>query len=345
MTSSPANRLERRLVGIFSLLIAILSVAVALLVNWIFHEVAEEEPIEVLVALGASGAGVLVFAAYVMARRALKPIRALSAQLSEITTATLDRPLEINGRIPEFRTLAENLNAMLARLRQGFEIQRRFVSDTSHEISSPLTIMKGNLEVALRSNRPPEEYREILTDNLEEVERLIRLSNDLLTLANLDAGKLGFTPTEIDLGETVGGILKFVAPAAAAKKIRLESFGESCRVRLDRDRLTQVLLNLLTNAIFYTPPEGTVEVTLRPEDSAVRVTVKDTGPGIPEDSLSNIFLPFYRVSKSRSRQTGGTGLGLAIAKELVEAQGGRIEVTSRIGQGSAFTVVLPRTKP
>jgi signal transduction histidine kinase len=249
---------------------------------------------------------------------------------------------------------------MLARLEAAFAQVRRFSADASHELKTPLTVLRGEIEVALRSPRDPVEYQRVLGSILEEVESMARLVDDLLLLSRADAGALRWDMTPVELDRLVEEVAKEGGILGRGKQVQVKIQGlEPLIVQGDGQRLKQLLRNLVDNGVKYTPPGGQVSLALRavkrealnvkrtdPETGPAdgdfaEIIVRDTGVGIPPEALSRIFERFYRVDPARSRETGGAGLGLCIAKTIAEAHGGTIEVQSPPGAGSAFTVRLP----
>jgi heavy metal sensor kinase len=242
----------------------------------------------------------------------------------------------------ELGRLSRTINAMIARLERSFAEIRRFTADASHELRTPLTAIRAEAEVALGRRLTEAEHQALLGSILEECERLTRLIDQLLALAREDAGARTGGRTEVDLADLVDGVVDTMRPLADAKGVRLLRGGkDSPRVQGDGGRLRQVFSNLLDNAIKYTPEGGTVEVRVGRRDRSAVVTVRDTGIGIPAEHLPRVFDRFYRVDKARTRAEGGTGLGLSIARSIVAAHGGRIELESAPGRGTACTVTLP----
>lgn len=245
---------------------------------------------------------------------------------------------------PDLAQVATAFNGLLDRLTQTREAQQQFIADASHELRTPLTVLRGELEVALRRERSGPEYRETIESCRQEVERLSRLADNLLTLAQVDAGARFSELQEVDLGTACRSVAERFQPWAERERIRLNvSATESLPVRGDRIALERLLGNLVENAIRYSAPEDAVELTARREGDQAIVEITDHGPGIAEDQQSRIFERFYRVESARPRHRGGAGLGLAIVKSLAELHGGSVSVRSRIGQGSTFTVRLPLT--
>jgi signal transduction histidine kinase len=272
----------------------------------------------------------------------------------------------------ELGRLAGTLNEMLGRLEAAFAQARRFSADASHELRTPLTVLRGEIEVALRSPRDAEEYRVVLESALQEVERLSRLTADLLLLSRADAGALRPARETVELDRLLEEAAKQGEILARGRDVRvgLEAV-EPLVARGDAGLLGQLLLNLVDNAVKYTPDGGRVGLALcarsrsvdqsngqaadtrtgsghsitRPLDHLTawaEIAVRDTGPGIPTEILPHIFDRFYRADQARSREVGGAGLGLCIARTIAELHGGRIEVESAPGAGSVFRLLLPQ---
>jgi signal transduction histidine kinase len=217
---------------------------------------------------------------------------------------------------------------------------RRFSADASHELQTPITTLRGELEVALRSARTPEEYRETLKSALEEIERISRLVEGLLILARAESGALRMDRQAVDLAELVEEVYWRLKVLADQRSVDLfMAVEEAVVVSGDRDRLRRLLVNLVDNAVKYTGPEGRVRLSLTRDRDRACIEVADTGRGIPEESLERIFQPFYRSEEVVSEQ--GSGLGLSIARSIALAHGGEVTVTSRPGEGSTFRVLLP----
>lgn len=292
-------------------------------------------------------------AAWLLALRALRPISALTS-----TADTIARSGDFSSRVhartgrDEVGRLAATFNAMLNRLAELHAAQRRFIADASHELRAPLTTIRGNAELLLLDPAAPAAEREdSLRDIAAEATRLTRLVEGLLALARGDAGYLG-RPQPIRLHELLTSAVQSMAERRHVPGIALEHCDEVI-VAGDPDRLEEVLINLLDNALKYTPAGGMVTCALRYEDGWAVLSVRDTGIGIAPEDLPHVFERFYRADRSRSRVEGegtlqgsdsavpGTGLGLAIARQIVEEAGGAISAESRLGEGSLFTVRLP----
>ncbi len=279
---------------------------------------------------------------YWLAGRALAPVHRITSTAQTISAKSLSQRVVVANPSDELGQLAETINGMIGRLEHAFDSMRQFTADAAHELLTPLTAMRTEVEVALRAERPPEQYRRVLASVLEEVERLSKLADSLLLLSREDA-KIVQTPKEwIRLDAVVQEVAGHMEAVAGASGIRMRVHElPAVTVQGDPDGLRQVFFNLLDNAVKYTPQGGTVAVRGLVEDNQIVIEVSDTGVGIPTESLSRVFDRFYRVDKSRSRELGGTGLGLSISKAIIERHHGRIEVQSAVGQGSTFRVVLP----
>jgi heavy metal sensor kinase len=295
-----------------------------------------------LVLLLAGGLGVVFLAVLgggVLVRRGLRSLEEMATMAEGITAHRLDQRLALRAPPREVRRLADTFNAMLDRLHAAFAAQRRFVADASHELRTPLTTIRGRSEVLLLSPTLDAETREGLVMIRDEAGRMGRLVANLLLLARGDAARaIDQRPVELDV------LLLEVARQARALAQGVTvtiSHEDQVLVLGDADLLKQLLLNLVDNALTYTPPGGHIDLALSVVDGQARLAVHDTGIGIAPGELSHIFERFYRLDQARSRHSGGAGLGLAIARWIAEAHGGRIEAESAVGQGSTFTVVLP----
>ena len=297
--------------------------------------------------LGLSLAGLLaaLAASWAVAGRALQPIGDMVQ-----TARSIEQAHDLSERVPvppqrdELGELAETFNEMLASLEEAYRAQQRFVADASHELRAPLTAIQGNLELLRRQpTMSAIERQEALGEAEREAARLTRLVADLLALARADSGAT-IKRAPVDLDAAVLDALSAARPLAHGQSLVLETF-EPATVVGDADRLKQLFLILLDNALKYTPPAGSVTVDLCRNGSHVEVIVRDPGVGIPPDALPHVFERFYRADRARARDPGGTGLGLAIAHWIVEQLGGAIRADSRPGQGTTVTVSLPLVGP
>jgi heavy metal sensor kinase len=277
-----------------------------------------------------------------LARKALLPVARMTSEAEAIDVDRLHERIAMPRAADELGHLAMTLNAMLDRLEAGVIEKRRLVADASHELRSPLAVMRAELDVSLRGDGLPHEAREVLESAREEVDAMTRTVDNLLTLAQVDEGRLAILRTRVELLGASEAAERPLRPLAVDKAIRLEVDGEPCEAHADPQRLHQALTNLIENAIKFTPRGGEVRVFTWSSEQEVGVTVVDDGPGIPEDARARVFDRFYRVDRARGRDVGGSGLGLAICREIARAHGGRVWFESREGRGSAFSLALPR---
>jgi len=278
---------------------------------------------------------------FLLATRSLAPVRRMAAQAKSITDRNLRNGLDPGAASEEFQILADSFNELLARLDRSFGTMRRFVADASHELRTPLAIIRGEADVALAADRPAAEYKESTAIIQDEARRLSRLVDDLLNLARVDADSVRLQIEPFYLDDLLSECCRSLQPLASAKGLTLGCQGtQDVMFSGDPDLLRRLILNLLENAIHYTPSGGRVEANLEVDDAAFRIKVSDTGVGIPADDAPHVFERFYRVDSARSREQGGFGLGLSIVKWIAESHHGTVELTSRPGAGSTFTVLL-----
>ncbi|MGA8209853.1 MAG: HAMP domain-containing sensor histidine kinase [Nocardioidaceae bacterium] len=282
---------------------------------------------------------------YLLASRALRPVRQMTSDAGAIGIDRLQERVAVPGWRDETHTLAVTLNAMLARIEQGVLDKHRVLADASHELRTPLAIMRSEVDVALVADDLPPSARTVLDSMREEVDRMTRTIDNLLTLAQADEGRLELFTAPVDLLRVVDDAVRALRPLTEALGVDVRTDGEHCEVRVDRQRLQLMLSNLVDNAIKFSPPGPTVCVAVRRHADEVVVTVSDEGPGIPVADQEHLFDRFYRVEGPLTHDFGGSGLGLAICREVALAHGGRIWVDSHPGQGSAFSVALPADLP
>ena len=306
------------------------------------HE-ALNQYLRTLLALIPLGLGLATAGGALVARRALSPVGAMSRTARRITAEDLSERIPARGAGDELDHLADTLNAMLVRLEAAFVQVRRFAADAAHELRTPLTALRGELEVGLRADRSPDEYRRVLQSVLESVERLVRLAEDLLALSRASSGGL-VRSGPVDLEALVLGALDAGARLAQGRgvTVRLGAV-EPARMMGDAVALERALLNLVDNAVRYTPSGGKVEIAAVPADGWVEISVQDSGPGIALADAERVFDPFVRLEDARAKQAEGAGLGLAIARSIVAAHGGALTLESTPGAGSRFTIRLPRS--
>jgi two-component system, OmpR family, sensor kinase len=282
---------------------------------------------------------------YFLAHKTLAPVAAMGAQAGRITSANLQQRLSVQNRADELGRLALSFNSLLDRLDQSFERQRRFIADASHELRTPVAILSGEAEVALSQNsRTAEEYRESLNNLHLEAKRLSRIVEDLFTLTRADSGQYPLSPQDFYLDELVASCVHSARTLTLGKNITLtmNAPGE-LPIRADESLLRRLLLNLIDNAVKYTPAGGHVTVESKPVPEGFEVSVADTGPGIPKEMQPRIFERFFRADPSRARSAhdGGAGLGLSIALWIAEAHHGHLTLVRSDSTGSTFSVFLP----
>jgi two-component system OmpR family sensor kinase len=290
---------------------------------------------------------------YFLARKNLAPVVRMSATAARIGAANLHERLPVANERDELGGLAVVINALLARLDTSFEQQRRFMADASHEVRTPIAIMRSEAEVALSEPETSNaELRESIAIFKDETKRLTGIVEDLFMLARADAGQYRLTPKEFYLDELAGEVVRAVRTLAAEKELTLQLDAvEEMPFRGDENLLRRVLLNLVDNAIKYTPQGGAVTVSGKPEGKRYIITVSDTGPGIPVEAQPHIFERFYRVDSARSRAednsaglTSGAGLGLSIARWVAGTHDGTLELLHSSETGSVFQLVLPASR-
>ena len=293
------------------------------------------------VALALAGGG-----GWLLTRAALRPVDRMTEQAGAIGADRLGDRVSVPDAADELTRLARTLNGMLERIEHGVVTQRRFVADASHELRTPLAVMRAELEVALRDHHRAADASEVLDSAAEEVARMSQIVDDLLTLAHRDENRLELLLEPVDLGKVATGVAVQLRPLAEAAGVQLVVEAPAGAVVLaDRARLTQVVTNLVDNAVKFTGAGGSVRVRVWEADDGAGLAVADTGPGIAPEHLRRVFDRFYRLDPARSRARGGSGLGLAICRELVEAHGGRIWAESAEGAGSTFSLALPIQPP
>ena len=297
--------------------------------------------LEALMVLVPLGVGLAAAGGRVMARAALRPVDEMSQSARRIDAEALARRITIRGTGDELDRLAETLNGMLARLENTFGEMRRFSADAAHELRTPLTALKGTLEVALRAERSGAEYRAALASALEEVDRLVRLAEDLLLLSRATAGP-DSPRARVELETLVLDVAEVGTRLAKDRGVTVRVGALAPLAVLgDGGALRRALLNLVENGVKYTPAGGRVELSVAAVDGEAVLAVEDTGPGIDAVDVARIFEPFVRLDTARSRESGGSGLGLAIARSIVVAHRGTLGVERPAAGGSRFTIRLP----
>jgi heavy metal sensor kinase len=277
--------------------------------------------------------------AWLVATRVLRPLESVAAQAQRITEHSLNTRIEAEGAAAELEVVIASFNDLLGRLDRSFEAMRRFVADASHELRTPVSVIRGEADVSLSRERTAEEYRESLEVVLDEARRLSVLVEDLLNLARADSGRVRLEIHEFYLNELLAECCRKVRAAG----LTIECVpGSDVQFRGDEVLLRRLMMNLLDNAVRYTPQGGRVTVSLEAADDWVCIRVADTGIGMAPGEERRVFERFYRTDEARARAAGGFGLGLSIVRWIAEAHRGSAECTSELGRGSVFAVKLPR---
>ncbi|MDH4186768.1 MAG: heavy metal sensor histidine kinase [Nitrospira sp.] len=289
------------------------------------------------VALAVSLAG-----GWFMAGRALRPVDAITLAAQRIAGGDLTQRLTAPAAADEIGRLTNTFNNMIDRLETSFRQIRQFSSDASHELRTPLTVMRGETELALRRPRETEDYKAVMESNLEEIDRMTRIVDELLFLSRADMGEVKMEHLPVSLESLVEDVQRQASLLGQERKVQVALTRTAPAVVLgDELRLRELFLNLVDNAVKYSRPGGTVEMALTVEQGKARLSVTDHGIGIVQEDLGQIFDRFYRTDNARAHTKKGTGLGLAICAWIAESHSGQIEVRSKAGEGSTFTVMLP----
>lgn len=297
--------------------------------------------IEWIIVTGASVLLVGLLGGWMLSRRAVRPIAQITEIAQNISAIKLSERIDSSDTESELGALATVLNGMFDRLESSFARQVRFTADASHELRTPLSVIRSHAELALTRQRSAEEYRKTIETCLRAAKRMSALVESLLVLARADAGRLELHRENFDLVEVINECMEMIAPMAQERGITLERQLEPLEVNADRNRIAQLLTNLLTNAVRYNRDVGKITVGLRHEGIDAVISVADTGVGIAPIDQPRVFERFFRADPARSREAGGSGLGLAICQSIVEAHGGQITFTSQSDQGTTFIVRLP----
>jgi heavy metal sensor kinase len=290
-------------------------------------------PVVLAIALGGG---------FLLVKRALLPVDRITASAERISSQNLSERLPVAQTGDELERLSLALNRMIERLDSAFNYSRRFVADASHELRTPLTVLRGELESLVQQPLFTPEGREPVASALEEVDRLTQIVEGLFAISRLDAGEAAAEWVTLDLAQLASATAGQMSLLAEDKRIEITCEAPAAVwVDGDRARLKQVVVNLLDNAIKYTPPGGGIILGVGSLNGKAVLEVIDTGIGMPAEALPRVFDRFFRVDQARSREQGGAGLGLSIVKSILSAHRGRVEVTSKPGQGSRFRVELP----
>lgn len=287
--------------------------------------------------LGVGGPALLVLVPFIV--RAVRPVRRLAEDTRKLAASSVNEPVS-DVADDDIRSLSRSIDTLAARLAHTDKLRRNMVNDVAHELRSPLTNIQCQLEAIQDGLMHPDE--DTIRSLYEETMLLKRLTDDLQDLALAEAGQLPLTFGPLNIAGLIHAVVRAMQPqfSAARQAVSLE-LETLPLIEADEKRLQQVLRNLLSNAIRHTPPGGRIVISTRTTDAGMLIRVQDSGPGLPEDALTDIFERFYRPDPSRTRQTGGAGLGLAIVKQIVEAHHGRVWAENGAKGGAVFSVLLP----
>jgi Signal transduction histidine kinase len=287
------------------------------------------------------GIGISLFAGYLVSKKILFPIDRITKAAQSISINNLDRRIEVHQTNDELSRLAGTFNEMIDRLQQSFEKQNQFVSDASHELRTPISVIQGYAGLIDRWGK---EDRKVLQESIEAIKNeaagMTELIEKLLFLARGDSGNQRLQKTEFSLNELIAEVDK---ESRLISQLHYHHYhvDEDIMLYADGKMLKQVLRALVDNSMKFTPPDGIITVRAKKDKNTVDIVVEDTGIGIPEEEVKNIFNRFYRVDKARSKESGGSGLGLSIVKWIVETHGGTIQADSTVGKGTIITIKLP----
>ena len=289
---------------------------------------------------------IAILGGYFLVRRSLRPVEEIAHKAEQITHHNLSERLPVARTGDEVERLSISLNHMISRIEDALQNSKRFVADASHELRTPLTVLLGELENLGRDSRFDKSTRDTIGSMLEEVERLTDIVEGLVALSRLDAGEAKMEWVKVDLGELAATTADQMNLLAEDKGISVQCEPvQAVVVEGDRSRLKQVVVNLLDNAIKYTPGGGSIQLTVSRQNGHAILDVTDSGIGIPADAVPHVFDRFFRVDKARTRNEGGAGIGLSIVKSICAAHSAEVEVESSVGKGSRFRVKLPLAQP
>ena len=277
-----------------------------------------------------------------LAGRSLRPVTDVAEAAERISGSNLSLRIPDRGAGDQLDHLIQTFNRMVARLDGSFQQIRQFSTDVSHELRTPITAIRGQLEVALFTAKNSDQYREAIENSLQDIDRLSQIVRALLLLAQSESGQIELQRTPLDLSTVVRDLMdQFQIPAEEGGVTLSVKLPQECRAELDRVQIERLISNLVSNAIKFTPPEGSVHVGVRRDGDLAEIEVADTGCGMEREHLSHIFDRFYRVPNEQSSPERGLGLGLSFVAWIVKAHGGTIHVDSEPGKGSRFVVRLP----
>ena len=278
---------------------------------------------------------------FLMTGWALRTLKSFTAKVGQITEENLSERVEERGVVTELQPLAANFNTMLGRLEESFNRQKQFLSDASHELRTPTSIIKSFCDVTLSRERAAGDYKEAIRKIGDTVNRMCDIINRILVISRLDTKTIQFKPVKTDLLAMMKDVVKLIEPSAQSRGVTTSLKGASVTVKGNREGLMEVFTNIVENAIKYNKPNGSIDISVSDSGNTAVVVIRDTGIGIPESEMEKIFDRFYRVDASRG-VTVGSGLGLSIVRTIIEAHGGTVTVDSEVGSGSSFTICLPK---
>jgi two-component system OmpR family sensor kinase len=303
----------------------------------------QDDAVERLTVLLAVGGPIVLLAlsalGWILAGAALRPVEGLRSEAAAISTSEPSRRLQVPKTGDELQRLAETLNAMLDQLHEALDRERRFVDEASHELRTPVGVLKAEVDLALKGPRSRDELEAALRSIAQEAERLRRLTQDLLVLARSDRGRLPVHRDDVDITSIIGRVAAEFEDRASGEGVRLRISGSNVRACVDGDRVRQATENLVDNALRHTPRGGEVELRAERDDSRLRIVVSDSGSGFPEDLLDRAFEPFARADDDR--EGDGAGLGLTIVRAVAESHGGAATARNLDGGGASVTLDLP----
>ncbi len=295
---------------------------------------------KMLVGIGGLLILAFIFMGLIISKSITKPIKKLKTKAKYIASGDYDRKLNIETDILEINDLVDSINNLSQNIKEQENIRKRLTGDISHELKTPLTNIQSHLEAMIDGVWEPTEER--LASVKEEAERLTCLVSDMQKLNKYDEYSMRLKKVQSNLGDIISFVVFQFSNLAKTKNIEIKYEKKDIEINCDKDKITQALINILSNAIRYSNEGGTIYIDETVEKNKVLISVEDKGIGISEDDLKYVFERFYRADKSRTRATGGTGIGLTIVKSIVSAHGGEIYVKSKLGEGSKFTIILPK---
>jgi len=277
---------------------------------------------------------------HIISRNGLNRLKEFENKMEKITAQSLDDRIQLNEWPKELRNLADRFNGMLDRIQSSFIQLSQFSSDIAHELRTPINNLRGMTEISLVKERSPHEYRNILESCMGEYHHLSKLIENLLFIARSDHGELRLKKVLIDAQEEMAPICDYYQAVADEKQIVLSCIGQA-KIEVDPVLFKRVISNVLSNALRYTPPHGKIIIDIQPMQHVVQIVINDSGTGISQEHLLNIFDRFYRVDPSRSIHSGGMGLGLAIVKSIIDLHNGKITIKSNINIGTSVCMTFP----